>query len=180
MDARELLALAPLLGMLAWAAVIDLRARRIPNWLTFSLALGGLGVSLIPSAGVVGFGGAVAGLAAGFGLTVVLFALGALGGGDVKLLAAVGAWLGPANVLWVFLAAAVVGMVIVLAQSAAQGRLRVLFRNSAVLAMGFANAEHTGVAPVAEAGRSAPRSVEKPLPYAVPVLAGTLLLLLVS
>ena len=115
------------------------------------------------------------GLVIGFALPFVLFAMGVLGGGDVKLFAGVGAWLGPVGVVQVFVFAALVGLVIVLTQSAAQRRLTILFRNSAVL---LVNLWHVGadggLAAAAETGKSC-RSVERPLPYAVPILVATLI-----
>lgn len=173
MQHYDLLMVMPMLALLAWAAIHDVRTRRIPNLLTLILALSGL-VLNAASIGPVSLSQACLGLLAGFGLTVGLFAIGAVGGGDVKLLAGIGAWLGPAGVLYVFLARAVIGMGIVLAQAAAQGRLRVLFRNSAVLVMGFVHARDTGIGPVAETGKAA-RSIDKPLPFAVPVFLATFL-----
>jgi prepilin peptidase CpaA len=171
----RLLPFVPLLAMLTWAAIEDLRTRRIRNWLTFSLVLSGIAQSLMGS-GTVTIGSSLAGCAVGFGLPLVLFALGAIGGGDVKLLAGVGAWVGAGAVFEVFCAAAVVGMVIVLAQACAQGRLRVLSRNSAVLAMNLVHIGDVGVAHTTATGKSS-RSVEKPLPYAVPVLIAVVALL---
>ena len=123
----------PMLALLAWAAASDWSSRRIPNWVTFSLALTGL-AHAVAGTGPVGFGSAVAGIAAGFGLTFVYFALGAMCAGDVKLLAGVGAWLGPWGALQVFLAEAIVGALLALVQAAGQGRLRTVLRNTAVLA----------------------------------------------
>ena len=165
----------PMLGLLTWAAAVDVRCRRIPNWLTFSLVLAGLGQSFT-WARTVGPADAVLGLLTGFGLTFLLFGLGALGGGDVKLVAGVGAWLGPMAALVVFAAAAVIGMVIVLVQAAVQGRLAKLFRNSAVIAMSFATTgDAAGLDGAAETGRACSEGTGRPLPYAVPVLVATLL-----
>ena len=94
MSTGALMMCMPMLALLAWAALIDLRDRRIPNWLTVSLALAGLAQSFT-WAHTVTPGAAALGFATGFGITFVLFGLGALGGGDVKLLAGLGAWLGP-------------------------------------------------------------------------------------
>lgn len=173
MTGHRLLSLLPLLGLVALAAVQDVRTRKIRNWLTLSLAWSGLLCSLLALNGVSPVQ-SVLGLLAGFALTFVLFAIGALGGGDVKLLAGVGAWMGPANVLAVFLLAAVVGLVIVLGQSLAQGRLTALFRNSTVLLLNIWHVQELGTAHVEHTGKSC-RSVERPLPYAVPVLVATLL-----
>ena len=165
--------LAPLFAMLSWAAVGDIRDRRIRNWLTLSIALTGLAQSFAPAHTVSPLA-SVTGLAAGFALTFVLFALGALGGGDVKLLAGIGAWLGPGPVLAVFAIEAIAGMVIVLVQAAWQGRLRVLFRNSALVAVNLAHLNELGVEHVTATGRSS-RSVDRPLPYAVPVFIAVLI-----
>jgi prepilin peptidase CpaA len=119
------------------------------------------------------------GLLLGFAIPLVLFIMGALGGGDVKLLAAVGAWLGPVLVFKVILAAAVVGLVIVLVQATTQGRLRTLFRNSTVLTVNMVNMDVVGMETVTATGKSC-RSVDRPLPYAVPVLVAVLLILMVG
>jgi prepilin peptidase CpaA len=175
MPFHPLLNFAPLLAMLACAAAIDLRSRRIPNSLTLMIAMTGAMQSLLPAATVSPWQ-SFAGLLTGIALTFALFALRALGGGDVKLLAASGAWLGPAATFYVFLAAAVIGMLIVLVQCAAQRRLPALFRNSALLAVNLAHTPRLGLDHVQQTGSST-RTIDKPLPYAVPVLLATVLVL---
>jgi prepilin peptidase CpaA len=64
--------------------------------------------------------------------------------------------------------------VIVLGQCAVQRRLPALLRNSAVLAVNLAHAQQLGLTHVGETGASC-RSVEKPLPYAVPVLLAVII-----
>jgi len=161
--------------MLTWAAVEDFRSRRIRNWLTFSMIVTGFAQSFIgPS--VVTPWQSLLGFLAGAALLTALFALGAVGGGDVKLLAGVGAWVGPMAAFEVFCAEAVIGMVIVIAQAAAQGRLRVLSRNSAVLAVNLIHVGDVGLEHTTATGQSC-RSVDRPLPYAVPVLLAVIALL---
>ena len=78
----------------AVACLADLGWRRIPNVVTF----GGAALALVTAAatgGVSAFGLAAGGWLVGLLLFLPLFALGGLGAGDVKLLAALGAWLGP-------------------------------------------------------------------------------------
>lgn len=171
----NLMALAPLLAALCCAAVIDWRSRRIPNWLTFSLILTGAVQSFLPG-GAISPGAAGQGFLLGAGLTFALFALGALGAGDVKLMAGVGAWMGPGVTLKIFLVEAILGLIIVLAQAAWSGRLTALFRNSAVIAISFAHMGDLGVDHATQTGQSN-SSIEKPLPYAVPVLLATLIVL---
>ena len=168
MSTYGLLMIVPALAMLAWAAIEDIRFRRIPNWLTFSLVLSGIAQSFT-SHGATTPGSSLLGLLTGLGLTFGMFALGALGGGDVKLLSGIGAWFGPQCALAVFIVEALVGMILVLAQATAQGRMRVLLRNSAVVAINIAHVRELGVEHAKATGQSS-RSVDRPLPYAVPVL----------
>lgn len=165
-----ILSVVPLLVMLAVAAFIDLRTRRIPNWLNLTIVVTGLANALVyghPTS----IGTSVLGLLAGFGILIVPYALGAMGAGDVKMLAGVGAWLGPWAAFQVYLVAAVVGLVIVLAQAIATGRLTRLVSNSTLIVANFANYAQVGRDHVVASGRSM-QSVDKPLPYAVPTLAG--------
>jgi hypothetical protein len=76
----------------------DLARRRVPNFLTFGAAAAGI-VYFAATDGTSGLTSSLGGCAIGFGLSVPLFAVGALGAGDVKFLAAFGAWLGPAGAL---------------------------------------------------------------------------------
>ncbi|HVT89919.1 MAG TPA: A24 family peptidase [Tepidisphaeraceae bacterium] len=176
MLADRLLPIAPMLALLLWAAVQDVRTRKIRNWLTFTMALSGLLASMLHR-GAVAPSQAGLGLLVGFAIPFVLFVLGALGGGDVKLLAGVGAWLGPAGAIQVFAAAAIAGMVIVLVQCTYQGKLFALLRNSAVMAISLVHVNQLGVEHAAATGQSC-RSVDRPLPYALPVLMATVLVVL--
>src|SRR5258705_11063083 len=90
---RELLEFGPMLALLVWAAVVDLRSRRIPNWMTGALVAGGLVQSGVAFWSLT-TGEAWGGIGGGFGLTVGLFALGGMGGGGGKLFWGMGAWWG--------------------------------------------------------------------------------------
>jgi len=89
-------------------AVKDVRGQRIPNWLTYS----GLIAALVIRTGLGGWAGLKGGLAgmllAG-GIFFVLFLTGGMGGGDVKLMAAVGAWVGLAQVGTLLIMSAIAG-----------------------------------------------------------------------
>jgi prepilin peptidase CpaA len=172
-----LLMCAPLFGLLAWAAVTDCASRRIPNWLTYTLILGGI-VHGATGAGTIGVGASLLGMLLGFGLTFVFFAVGAMGGGDVKLLTGVGAWLGPWGVLLVFVIEAVVGMVQAVLQATAQKRLGAVLRNSAVVAGSVASGGgDPGLVTLPDPGGSPDgshgRAMKQVLPYSVPVLIAT-------
>jgi prepilin peptidase CpaA len=95
------------------AAAFDLRSREVPDWVALVLlgwAVVATGFRLHP----VGWLALLAGLGAGLGLSVALFALGGLGGGDVKLTAALGAALGLWDLLAVLLCTGLAGGVLAL------------------------------------------------------------------
>jgi len=169
--ARTYFALLPMFALLTWAAVGDFRNRRIPNWLTLTIAASGILNSFVR--GEITPAESGLGLLVGFAIPFVLFVLGALGGGDVKLLAGIGAWLGAVAAVKVFIVAAIVGLVIVLVQCTWQGKLRLLFRNSAVLAISLVHINDVGFKHATETGQSC-RSVDRPLPYAIPLLLATI------
>ena len=99
---------------LAVATVIDLRSQRIPNALTVPTALAGLAYHLLIQ-GPQGLWFSLAGLGLGLGLMLAPFLFRVMGGGDVKLMAAVGAWVGPQVVLVAFLLTSLAGGVYALA-----------------------------------------------------------------
>lgn len=117
-----MVALGVLTAGLVAAVLIDIRSRRIPNWLTGLMAGAGL---LMAVGGVSGLtlGQAALGFAAGLLLMLPGHALGATGAGDVKLMAAVGAILGPSMVFSAFLATAVAGGAFAVLVAVRRGRL---------------------------------------------------------
>jgi prepilin peptidase CpaA len=107
---------------LAAAVFIDMRSRRIPNWLTASMAVAGL---IMAAAGISGLtlGQAALGLSLGLLLMLPGHALGATGAGDVKLMAAIGAILGPSMVFSAFLGTAVAGGIFAVIVAMRRGKL---------------------------------------------------------
>ena len=165
-----LLATLPLFILLGIAVVTDVRSRRIPNWLNLLIVVTGLGNAAF-SGVPVSFTHALLGMLAGFGILIIPFALGAMGGGDVKMLAGIGAWLGAMATVQVYAVAAVVGLIVVITQCAATGRLTRLISNSTLIVANFANFDRLGKEQVIASGQSL-KSIDKPLPYAVPAMIG--------
>ena len=106
--------------ILVEAAVIDGLKLRVPNWLTFHLVIAGLAFAAWKSGGP-GLVWALEGAALGLALLLPLYSIGGMGAGDVKLLAGVGAWVGPAVVFWAFTTSAVAGAVMALGMVAWSG-----------------------------------------------------------
>lgn len=157
--------------LLALACISDLRTRRIPNVLTLSAALGALAFHFT-TGGLSAMGWSLAGLVLGALLFFPMFALRGMGAGDVKLLAAVGAWLGPGQVAIVALATSIAGGVIAVIVALGYGYLRKAVSNLYVLLMHWRVA---GVRPLPELtlqGARGPR-----LAYAFPIAIGTVVTL---
>ena len=91
-----------------WISYEDLRTRKIPNYLTFGAALAGLAYNLAVS-GWGGLGDGLLGLLLGLAFLILPYLMGGMGAGDVKALAALGAWLGPAGTLYLFCYMAIAG-----------------------------------------------------------------------
>ena len=110
-----------LAGVVA-ATVIDVRTRRIPNLLTAAMAATGIGMAATGASGV-SLAAAALGIVVGFALMLPGHALGATGAGDVKLMAAVGAIVGPVIALKAFLFTGVAGGVLAILVAVRRRRL---------------------------------------------------------
>ena len=153
------------------AALSDLKWRRLPNWLNVAALVAAL-VAHTVFGGLSGLGFALLGFATGFGILFVLWLIGGGGGGDVKLMGALGAWLGAGLTLKVFLISAVLIAVM------AVGIMALAFFANG---FGYVKKRYMAVGKTKQqvpSSRNAPR--KKPyriLPYAVPVALGTWLVL---
>lgn len=112
------------------AAVYDIRYRRIPNWLSLTLVVLGLVLNLaVP--GTPGIAASLIGVGVAALIYFPLYLLRAMGAGDVKLMAAVGAVVGFRNWFFVFFFSVVIGAMLGLLALLARGRLRRAFGNIA-------------------------------------------------
>jgi prepilin peptidase CpaA len=154
----------PIVAVLAVATFTDLRSRRIPNWLVFPFF--GLGIAV--SSWLHGWHGALQSLeGAGLGILLfgVLFMMGGMGAGDVKLCAAIGAWIGPAQLFIALVLTGLAGGAMVLIWAACGGFLKELFQQTGDLA--FRTKER------GEAVLSNP--LRRKMPYAPAIAIGTLM-----
>ena len=146
------------------ACVTDLRTRRIPNALTFGGALAGLVFHLLWGGRLLS---SAAGLLTGIAIFFPIFALGGMGAGDVKLLGAIGAWLGAPAVLFVAMFTAIAGGVFGVTVALATGYLRQAVHNVGYLLWFW---KTVGIKPVE--GFTLEHGKGPRLAYAVPMLAG--------
>jgi prepilin peptidase CpaA len=163
---RSFLALP--LGLSLWMAWEDLRARRLPNYLTLGTALVGLAFQFA-SHGWPGLFAGLQGLGLGFGLLIIPYGLGGMGAGDVKALAALGAWLGPAQTLALFVYMALAGGLLGLGLLLWRGLLWTHLRRLGGQLGHWIMAWRLGLAPVA-APSPAPGTLT--LPYGVAIALG--------
>jgi prepilin peptidase CpaA len=156
----------PVAVFITLCAIVDYRSKRIPNWLTVPAAILGLVYSAAAPNGI-GVLWALAGFAVGMSLLILPWILGGGGMGDVKMLAALGAWLGPVGILVTF------GL----------GSVLAAFGMIGILAMGVIS---NGFSPtrkryLATAGRTTtaagPSKARRVLPFAVPMAISTWLVL---
>ena len=160
-------------AVLVLAAVIDGRQLRVPNWLVFPFIAGGLAYHA-GADGSWGFLKSLEGAALGLVFLVVLHSLGGMGAGDVKLLAGVGAWMGPTVTMWAFLATGLAGGVIALAMMVLSGDLvghLAMMQTIAHEILSIRNfARWAEVAELAKARKSQMML----LPYGIPIAVGSI------
>lgn len=143
----------------AIAAATDWRMWRIPNYITVPAAVTGVVFHGVAPAGS-GWGFALAGFAVGFAVLLLPWLLGGGGMGDVKLLAALGSWLGPLYILVAFAVSALVAGLLALAA--------VILRSTGACKTQHVR-EHTEAGPHFNRRPVGQRS----LPFAIPLALGT-------
>jgi prepilin peptidase CpaA len=125
----------PTVAVVLVATITDLRSRRIPNWLVLPFLVIGFSVS----GWLHGWHGLLQSLSgAGLGLLLygVFFMMGGMGAGDVKLAAAIGAWIGPSQLLLALVITAMAGGVMVVVWAAFGGFMKELFTGASNLTFG--------------------------------------------
>jgi prepilin peptidase CpaA len=157
---------AAFVALVTTAVLMDVRSRRIPNWLTAA----GLVVALLLRL-LMGRDSLVDGLS-GVGLAALvslpLFAVGALGGGDGKLLIAIGGFMGGGRMAGALLLIAVVGGALGVLDAYRRGILVPVWLNSVDLIKHWLTLGRRG----RKIGLSSPGAVT--IPYGVAIGVGSL------
>lgn len=158
----------PTLIVVAVATFTDLRSRRIPNWLVLPFMLAGVVVSGWLH-GWSGIGQSLAGLGLGALLFGILGWLGGMGMGDVKLVAAIGAWIGPAQLVTALVLTGITGGIMAVCWALCGGFLGDLFSGAGDLVFGL---KERGLRPHPELVLDNP--LTRKMPYAPAIAIGTL------
>lgn len=149
-------------------AVQDVRARRIPNWLTYGSLITGLGFRCYWE-GWHGLAQGAEGMLAGGGVFFLFFLVRGMGAGDVKLMAAVGAWVGVWPTVLVMVYAAFAGLGIAVFYMFFYGRVGSTFVNVGELLRFHVT---SGVKPHPEINLQDPGAMR--MPYGLAIAIGTL------
>ena len=155
-------ALWPTVGMVVVATITDLRSRRIPNLLVLPfLALGVVSSAIVH--GWTGVAQSLLGVLLAVAALGVFCFLGGMGMGDLKLCAAVGAWIGPSQLLIALAMTGLIGGVMALGWAITGGFLSEALRSTARMVVGRGK----GLTLVHPAARK--------MPYAPAIALGTIL-----
>ena len=150
------------------AVAFDVRTRRIPNVLTFGAAIVAMLFAIL-SGGLSATLTAALAWTLGVALFLPFFALGGMGAGDVKLLAALAAWLGPLDAVYLAIFTAMAGGVIGLGVALARGYTRRALSNIWLMLMHWRVVGPKPVPGLTLSDGHAPR-----LAYAIPIAVGAL------
>jgi prepilin peptidase CpaA len=157
-----------------WMGWKDMRTNLIPNYLTYGGALAGLGYQAWLN-GWTGLADGFLGLGLGFGLLIFFYWQGGVGAGDVKALAALGAWLGPLQTVYLFVYMAISGVPLIVIVLWKRGLLWSRIRQIwGLLLNRLLLRPHSSMPPPAPA--SAPVPPAAGVPYAVAMAMGMAIL----
>jgi prepilin peptidase CpaA len=150
------------------ATLTDIRSRRIPNWLVVPFLVAGPIVSAV-TRGWSGLGQSFSGLLLASLVLGVLYFLGGMGMGDVKLCAAIGGWIGPGQLVLALVVMGIAGGVMAFSWALAGGFLKESFSGAGDLLFGF---RKRGFRPHETLVLANPQT--KKMPYAPAIAIGTI------
>ncbi len=157
------------------ASWTDYRSHRVPNPLNAAIAATGLAAQSI-FFGWTGVSSALLGMLVGFGMLILLWAIQGMGAGDVKFMAAIGAWLGPVMAFYAVCVGALIGGAIALVLIAARRDWSCAYANLGILVAKVSSTK-TAFSDFGSA-KSMTRPGVSVLPYAIPLSLGTLIVLI--
>lgn len=157
-----------------YASWVDGKEKRVPNWLNALVLAAGIAMQCLHPGGA-GIWVALGGAAVGFGVLIVPWMMHGMGAGDVKLMAAIGAWFGPLMTLWAFVVGTLFGAVIAAIMIMRSGKFRHACANMNTIMVKMASPDHWfsdfgGAKTFGETSQL--------LPYGIPLTMGSITLLI--
>ena len=156
--------------LLIWAAWIDGKELRVPNWMTFPMVATGI-IWCTVADGWSGLGFSLLGMVAGLVTLLPLYSVGGMGAGDVKLMAGIGAWLGWKITVAAFCVSTVVGAIMAVFMVLYSGKLRHHYDQFMLIALEWMNVRDPRELSRIAAERK-PRMML--LPYGIPICIGSI------
>ena len=163
-----------LIPAVLYACWMDWKERRVPNWLNAAIAAAGLAFQGTYF-GWAGLSAAALGMLVGFGMLIGFWLMHAMGAGDVKLMAAIGAWFGPMMTFAAFCLGALIGGVLAMVMIVSAGKFWQALTNLQTIVVkarrldtlfgDFGSAKSFG-------------STSMLLPYGVPLTIGSIIILM--
>lgn len=156
-----------LLLLVCIAAINDIATRRIPNRLLLAGLSGALLLHAFSATPASSLLGALGGLAVGFGAFLPIYLLRGMAAGDVKMMAVVGAFVGPQDAFTIAIVTWCVGGVMALLLVALRGRLRLALSNMGRMLFGL-------LLPAPGAAMTESAESAGSMPYGAAIAVGTI------
>ncbi len=157
-----------------YASWVDGKQRRVPNWLNAVLLASGLllqGVCFGWGDSEFGVQAGLLGALVGFGVLIIPWLMYGMGAGDVKLMAAIGAWIGPSLTWWSFVGGAILGGLIAVVMILRERKLSQACANMNAIMIKMSNPAFWFTD---YAGAKTFGSTSQLLPYGIPLTIGTI------
>ncbi len=157
------------------AAYVDGKELRVPNKLTFPMIISGWLYSMVAyqlggEGWYVGLLWSLAGTAVGLATLLPAYAIGGMGAGDVKMMAAIGAWVYCTHTLYAFCVSAVVGAILAVGMILYSGQIQRHWNQLVCITNEIVTVRNPETLSAIAADRKASMRL---LPYGIPIAIGT-------
>ncbi len=160
-----------------YAAYIDGKELRVPNAITYPMIIAGWIYSMVAfgmdgQGALTGLGWSMAGTAVGLATLLPMYAIGGMGAGDVKMMAAIGAWVYCATTFYAFCWSAIIGAILAVIMIVMSGQGKKHWNQFFFITNEIMTVRNPEVLATIAAER---KSSMRLLPYGIPIAIGTVL-----
>jgi prepilin peptidase CpaA len=164
-------------AVLVYAAYIDGKQLRVPNWITFPMIISGWIYSAIwygleGNGWWNGLAWSLAGTGVGLATLLPAYSIGGMGAGDVKLMAGIGAWVHCTITFYAFCVSAIVGAILAVAMIIISRQTTKHWNQFFYIANEIMTVRNPETLSAIAAER---KSSMRLLPYGIPIAIGTIL-----